>query len=88
MKFLSVILLVTLAGCSTSVPVKRTFPAVPQSLTVSCPELTKIEKDNVSIVDLHTAVVENYAQYYECALKVDTWNLWYNEQKKIFNEVK
>jgi hypothetical protein len=55
---------------------------------VACPELKKIEGDAVSIVDLHKTVVENYTQYYECAIKVEGWNEWYTKQKKIFDEVK
>ena len=63
--------MILLAGCSTTVPVKRNFPDVPKSMTVLCPDLKKIEGDTVSIVDLHKTVVENYILYHECAVKVD-----------------
>jgi hypothetical protein len=33
-------------------------------------------------------VTDNYAQYKECAVKVDLWTDWYEKQKKIFEEVK
>jgi hypothetical protein len=33
-------------------------------------------------------VVENYTLYYQCSTKVEGWQEWYSEQKKIFDEVK
>lgn len=87
MKYL-IPLIILLAGCSTTVPVKRNFPDVPQLMTVPCPELKKIEGDVVSIVDLHKTVVENYTLYHECAVKVDAWNEWHKQQKEIFESVK
>ncbi len=87
MKYL-IALTILLTGCSTTVPVKRNFPDVPQSMTVLCPELKKIEGDPVSIVDLHKTVVENYTLYHECAVKVDAWNEWHRTQKEIFESVK
>jgi hypothetical protein len=88
MKRYSLILILLLTGCSTTVPVVAKFPEAPPSLKVACPELKKIEGDVVSIVDLHKTVVENYTQYYECAAKVEAWNEWHTQQKKIFDEVK
>ena len=38
----SLILLLLLAGCSTTVPVKRTFPEVPKELLTKCPELKEV----------------------------------------------
>lgn len=88
MKTLTLLLSFLLVGCSTTVPVVAKFPKVPTELTEKCPPLKKLEGDQVSIVDLHTRVVENYTQYYECSVKVDEWNAWYAKQKKIFEEVK
>lgn len=88
MKRYSLLLTLLLAGCSTTVPVVAKFPEAPPSLKVLCPELKKIEGDSVSIVDLHKTVVENYTHYYECAVKVEAWNEWHTQQKKIFDEVK
>ncbi len=87
MKYL-IPLIILLTGCSTTVPVKRNFPDVPPAMQVLCPELKKIEGDNVSIVDLHKTVVENYTLYHECAVKVDAWNEWHKTQKEIFESVK
>lgn len=88
MKNILLLSLIMLTGCSTLVPVKPKFPAVPKPLTEACTQLKKIEGDTVSIVDLHKVVVENYTLYYECATKVDGWNEWYTKQKKIYDEVK
>ena len=88
MKSYGLLLTLLLAGCSTTVPVVVKFPEAPPSLKVACPELKKIEGNPVSIVDLHKTVVENYTQYYECAAKVEAWNEWHTQQKKIFDEVK
>jgi hypothetical protein len=88
MKKIFLISLLMLAGCSTPVPIKPKFPAAPKSLTEPCIILKKIESESVSIVDLHKVVVENYTLYYECATKVDGWNQWYTQQKKVYDEVK
>jgi len=88
MKYYSLLLILLITGCSTTVPVVAKFPEAPPTLKVACPELKKIEGNAVSIVDLHKTVVENYTQYYECAIKVESWNEWYTKQKKIFDEVK
>ena len=82
------ILTLLLAGCSTTVPVTAKFPKAPESLMEKCAPLRKLDGDPITIVDLHTRVVENYTQYHECSLKVEEWNVWYNKQKKIFEEVK
>ena len=90
MKFL--ILLIPaflLTGCfTTTAPVKRNFPDVPAELMAACPNLKKVDKGTESLSKVLTVVTENYTQYHECKLKVDNWILWYESQKKIFDEVK
>ncbi len=88
MKYLALILAVTLAGCTTVTPVKREFPQATKSLMESCPDLQKIEGDKVAITELLKTVVNNYSLYYQCANKVDGWKEWYEEQKKIYDSVK
>jgi len=90
MKTLSLITLILLTGCSTTVPVTAKFPDAPAILSAPCSDLKKIEieNENVSIVDLHKIVVENYTTHYECSTKVDGWNEWYVEQKKNFESLK
>ena len=86
MKYLLIILL--LAGCSTVVPVKQKFPNATPELMKKCESLKKIEGDKVAITDMLKVIVQNYSLYYECSTKVDGWQDWYNEQKKIFDNVK
>ena len=88
MKYVSLILAVFLAGCSTPVPVKQKFPDVPKALVERCDSLKKIEGDRVAITEMLKVVVQNYGMYYECAAKVDGWNDWYQEQKRIYESVK
>ena len=33
-------------------------------------------------------IVHNYTLYHQCSLKVDGWNDWYVEQKKIYDELR
>jgi hypothetical protein len=88
MKLLAVLLAVTLVGCSTAVPVKPKFPEPIKELTEQCKALQKVEGDRVAITDMLKVIISNYALYYECSAKVDGWNEWYNEQKKIYEGVK
>ena len=86
MKYLLLVLL--LAGCSTVVPVKQKFPNATPELMKKCESLKKIEGNKVAITDMLKVIVQNYSLYYECSTKVDGWQDWYNEQKKIFDNVK
>jgi hypothetical protein len=86
MKYLLIFSLL-LAGCSTTVPVKRTFPVVPDELKVVCPDLIEVPEGTTELSDVLKVVTDNYAQYKECAVKVDLWTEWYKEQKKIFDGV-
>jgi hypothetical protein len=81
-----VVSLLLLTGC-VATPIDREFPAVPGSLTTACAALADVPAtDRLSVV--LTTVTQNYAQYRECSIRVDAWNTWYNEQKKIFDSVK
>jgi hypothetical protein len=87
MKYIILSLAVFLAACSTA-PVKQKFPDVPKSLVERCESLKKVEGDRVAITEMLKVVVANYGMYYECAAKVDGWNDWYLEQKRIYESVK
>lgn len=87
MKYLLVLSLL-LAGCSTTVPVKRTFPNVPEELMAECPDLKSVPEGTTKLSEVLTVVTENYGQYKECQIKVDLWRDWYEKQKEIFNSVK
>ncbi len=88
MKYISLILVAMLSACSTPVPVTQKFPEVPKALVERCESLKKIEGDRVAITEMLKVVVQNYGMYYECAAKVDGWNDWYLEQKRIYESVK
>jgi hypothetical protein len=90
MKIVILGLVVLLAGCSVSTPVKRNFPDAVPALQEKCPGLSTIENTGkeVTITDMLKTVVKNYGSYYECANKIDGWNEWYDKQRKIFESVK
>ena len=75
-----------LSACATSVPVTVKFPEVPINLMETCPDLKKSEPTE-KLSDVLKVVVENYGQYYECRVKLDTWIEWYKSQKQIFMRV-
>lgn len=84
MRYLLIALL--LSGCSTVVPVTVKFPEAPKDST-ACLPLQKLN-DNTKLSDVSTTINTNYSAYYQCAVKVDTWNEWYQKQKQIFEGVK
>ena len=86
MKSVIMLSLLCLTGC-VATPVARNFPAAPPSLTASCDQLTAAPITNKLSV-LISNVTTNYGKYHECSYKVDAWNNWYIEQKKIFDSVK
>jgi hypothetical protein len=84
MRYLLLALL--LSGCSTVVPVTAKFPDAPKFVD-ACPQLQKLN-DEAKLSDVSTTVNTNYTAYYECAVKNDKWNEWYEIQKRIFEGVK
>lgn len=82
---LSIFLLVT--GCASTVPVKMSFPEVPEDLKTACADLKDTEP-TTKLSEVLTVVTQNYGQYHECRIKMDAWIEWYNTQKTIFNNVK
>jgi hypothetical protein len=87
MKYLLIGIVALLAGCSTTVPVKRTFPEVPAVIMEKCPQLKTIDTETTVFSVLSKTVTENYTTYYECATKMDGWIEWYTKQKAIFESV-
>ena len=79
-----VIIALLMSGCSTVVPVTAKFPEPPaKGAMTACPNLQKLT-DNARLSDVANTVTVNYATYYECAVKTDAWQEWYNIQKIIF----
>jgi hypothetical protein len=87
-KLLLVCAIFALTGCATSVPVKMSFPQVPEDLLQACPDLQQLDADTKKLSEVIGIVGKNYGQYQECQVRVDTWIQWYNAQKKIFEDVK
>lgn len=85
MKYASLVVMLLLSGCSTTVPVKQTFPIAPEKLLEQCPQLITVPENQNTITDLLKTVVKNYTTYYECATKHDGLVEWYSIQKEIFN---
>jgi len=75
-----------LTGCSTGVPVKRTFPEVDAALKTRCPNLALVPATE-KLSEVITVVTTNYSLYKECQLTVELWNKWYEDQKKNFDSV-
>lgn len=86
-RLLLILPILLLTGCLTATPVKRNFPEVPKELMEACPDLKKTESTE-KLSEVLKVVVDNYGQYYECKVKVDTWVEWYKTQKDIFESVK
>ena len=84
----ALLVLAMCSGCSTVVPVTAKFPEPPgRGAMTACPALEKL-KDDAKLSDVARTVTVNYSTYYECAVKVDAWQEWYNIQKIIFEGVK
>ena len=83
-KLLLLVPTLLLTGCLTAVPVKRTFPDIPEELKIACPELKEATKNTQELSKLLDVVVVNYSTYYECRVKVDAWIEWHKRQKEIF----
>jgi hypothetical protein len=86
-RLLLVLPVILLSGCLITTPVKRNFPEVPKELKEACPDLKKTEPTE-KLSEVLKVVVDNYGQYHECKIKVDTWVEWYKTQKEIFESVK
>jgi hypothetical protein len=84
MKYTLLLTAVLLTGCSTVVPVTAKFPDPPgKNAQERCPQLQKL-KDDPALSDVARTVTINYGTYYECAVKADAWQEWYEIQKRIF----
>lgn len=86
MKYLVIALALSISGCSTVVPVTAKFPEKPASVD-ACPQLQTLD-DASKLSDVSKTLNANYATYYECSVKNDTWNEWYETQKRIFEGIK
>ena len=81
-------LVLLLTGCLTTAPVKPKFPEPVAELMKACPDLKEVPTGTTKLSEALTVITSNYAEYHLCRAKVDSWIEWYNEQKKIYDEVK
>lgn len=90
MKLLAVMLAATLlTGCfATATPVKRSFPEAPVYLMQPADELRVLDKNTQDLDALILNANENYESYRELDIRLQGWQQWYQEQKKIFESVK
>lgn len=79
--------LLILAGCTTAVPVKRTFPEAPPVLLEPVPELRTVDPRNARLSNVVEVSIDNMSRYHQLAEKYRAWQEWYNTQRRIFNEV-
>lgn len=87
MRTLLLAAMIVLSGCSTTVPVTVKFPEAPKELMSTCPDLKQTET-TTKLSDVLQVVTDNYSQYYECRVKLDSWIEWYKTQKQLFEEIK
>ena len=87
MRTLLLVSMIVLSGCSTTVPVTVKFPEVPTELMSTCPDLKQTPPTS-KLSDVLQVVTDNYSQYYECRVKLDSWIEWYKTQKQLFEEIK
>ena len=85
MKYAAVPICLLLSGCWGTVPVVPDFPRLPEqtSMNIPCPALKELKSDP-TISDISNTLNLNYHTYYECAIKVDSWNTWYKQQKELY----
>lgn len=88
MKYLLLLLPFLLTGCLKTVPVKPKFPESIPELMKACPELKEVPNGTEKLSEAITIISSNYGEYHKCKAKVDSWVEWYNDQKKIYDEIK
>lgn len=82
------LLALVLAGCSATVPVKRTFPEAPAVLLDPAPQLSPIPPNTTELSVLIDNANENYQSFRILKEKFEAWQQWYQEQRENFNSVK
>lgn len=87
MRTLLLVSMIVLSGCSTTVPVTVKFPEAPKELMSTCPDLKQTPPTS-KLSDVLQVVTDNYSQYYECRVKLDSWIEWYKTQRTLFEEIK
>jgi len=89
MKSITILILSFLiTGCQT-IKFWPDFPPAEESLMQQCKDLGQLPVEGtVTITQLMESVVNNYTLYYQCANKSESWQKWYEKQKKAYDEAK
>lgn len=88
MKIALLLISLLISGCTTVVPVTQKFPEPPGVLAQQpCVNLQKLP-DDPKLSQVATTVVNNYSEYYICAVKLEAWQRWYQEQKVLYERLK
>lgn len=83
-----VLILTSLAGCSTPVPVQRHFPEAPAELLQPAPVLKPLAAGTTELSVLIDNANENYSSYRVLREHYEAWQQWYQEQRANFDSVK
>jgi hypothetical protein len=88
-KIILLLSVLLLSGCLKSgVVISQQFPDVPADLLVACPDLKQVDPTTTKLSEVLPVIVDNYTEYQECKIKIDTWIQWYTNQQSIYNSVK
>lgn len=85
MKWSIIICSLLLAGCVHNPPAKPEWPKAPN--VGQCPELSDAMPSE-KLSELLSTVTANYGKYHECRARVEAWEQWYKDQKRIYDEAK
>jgi hypothetical protein len=91
MRIFMLLPILALSGCAffkQPVPIVPKFPDATPELLKKCEDLKTVEGDKVAITELLKTIVQNYTLYYECSNKVEGWQDWYTQQKKLYENIK
>ena len=84
MKSILLLSVLLLCGCTTF-PSKPAWPKAPE--VDSCTDLS-IVANTEKLSETLSVITQNYGKYHECKARVEAWQDWYNEQKKIYEDSK
>lgn len=88
MKTILLALTLTLAGCASVVPVTQKWPEAPGLQSQQpCGELKSLP-NNPTLSQVAEVVNQNYTQYYQCVVKLEAWQNWYQQQQIIHKDLK
>lgn len=85
MKWLVIAMALAVSGCSFSKRIPD-FPPASERMMQKCPDLA-LAPNSELLSDLVRTVITNYGEYHKCKALVDAWQDWYQQQKKIYEDI-